>query len=314
MVRENAEQLRAVRWNRKRNGTLLEAHVTQGSHKRVWWECGQGHEWQAPVYSVRMDEAGCPYCAGKRPILGETDLTATHPRIAEMWHKDNPKGPESVTAGSHKKALWQCEKGHQWEAAVNSVALDGCGCPYCAGRKAIPGETDLATLYPEIAASWDAERNGVLTADQVLPSAHDKVWWRCEKDHVWQAMVFSRTRENGSGCPYCTGKKVLAGFNDLATLKPKLANEWYQPLNGTLTPADITPGSNKKVWWKCSDGHVWQAYVYSRTRRRASGCPICAGVVKKKGAVIQAEEILRSSELKHRTKRPVSGNTINLSL
>ena len=314
MTQENAELFRDIRWSKKRNGSLLERDVSTGSHKRVWWECGRGHQWQAPVYSVRTDDAGCPYCAGKRPIIGETDLCTTHPNIAAMWHKDNPNGPGSVTAGSHKKVLWQCEKGHQWEAAVTSVALDGCGCPYCAGRKAIPGETDLATVFPEIAASWDGERNGTLTSDQVLPSAHDKVWWRCEKDHVWQAMVFSRTRENGSGCPYCTGKKVLAGFNDLATVKPRLANEWYQPLNGTLTPQDITIGSNKKVWWKCGEGHVWQAYVYSRTRRKGSNCPICAGVVKKKGAAVLVEETLRSSAGKRRTEHPAMGNANNLSL
>ena len=315
MEQERTELRQAARWSRKRNGSLLESHVTDGSHKRVWWECSQEHTWQAPVYSVRIDGAGCPYCAGRYPILGETDLSTTHPQIAAMWHKRNPKGPESVTAGSHKKVWWQCERGHEWETTVSSVALEGSGCPYCMGRKAIPGETDLATICPEIAASWDWERNGSLTPERVLPSAHDKVWWRCELGHFWQAMVFSRTGEKSSGCPYCTGKKVLAGFNDLATVKPNLAKEWFQPLNETLTPSDVTTGSNKKVWWKCGEGHVWQAYVYSRTRRKGTGCPVCAGVVKKKGAAAaMAEGQLRSTPTKHRPVRPETGNQINLSL
>ena len=49
MTQENAELFRDIRWNQKRNGSLLEGNVSAGSHKRVWWECGRGHEWQAPV-------------------------------------------------------------------------------------------------------------------------------------------------------------------------------------------------------------------------------------------------------------------------
>ena len=37
------------------------------------------------------------------------------------------------------------------------------------------------------------------------------------------------------------------------------------PLNGGLTPQMVTVGSHQKVWWVCSEGHVWKAVVYSRT-------------------------------------------------
>ena len=47
-----------------------------------------------------------------------------------------------------------------------------------------------------------------------------------------------------------------------------------------LTPEQVTLGSNKKVWWRCSERHIWQAAIYARTRTRGSGCPICAGTVK----------------------------------
>ena len=185
----------------------------------------------------------------------------------------------AVTLGSHRKLWWRCEKGHSWEATVYSVTIAGCSCPYCSGLKAIPGENDMRTLHPELMTQWDYDKNAQLP-ETVLPGSHEKAWWRCEKGHSWQAMPFSRTKEKGSGCPYCTGKKVLVGFNDLQSLRPKLAKEWHCSLNGELEPTDVTLGSNKKVWWCCGEGHVWQAAVYSRTRARASGCPVCAGVVK----------------------------------
>lgn len=194
----------------------------------------------------------------------------------------NALPPERVTPGSHKKVWWRCEAGHTWQAPVHSVALDGCGCPYCSGRRAIPGKTDLVTAEPELAAQWDYDKNGDTDPRQVLPSAHGKVWWKCSLGHSWQAAPFSRTKERGTGCPYCSGKRVLPGFNDLQTRRPEIACQWHRSLNGKLTPLDVTPGSNKKVWWRCGSGHSWQAAIYSRTRKKAAACPICAGTVKAK--------------------------------
>ena len=85
-----------------------------------------------------------------------------------------------------------------------------------------------------------------------------------------------------SGCPYCAGKKVLAGFNDLATTEPEIAAQWHPALNGALTPRMVTAGSHKKVWWLCAEGHVWKAAIYSRTGKQRRGCPVCSGVVNGK--------------------------------
>ncbi len=202
-----------------------------------------------------------------------------------LWHteKNDTLIPEKIKTGSHKKVWWRCDKGHSWQAPVYFITISGGGCPYCSGMRAISGENDLATQFPEMAKEWDHVRNGSLAPNNMLPQSRIKVWWRCELGHSWKAAPYSRTRENGSGCPYCTGKKVLPGFNDLATLKPALAKEWYHPLNGDLKPSDVTPGSNKKVWWRCSEGHVWQAAIYARTRQKGTGCPICAKSARVRG-------------------------------
>jgi hypothetical protein len=40
-------------------------------------------------------------------------------------------------------------------------------------------------------------------------------------------------------------------------------------------PDEVLPGSNLKVWWKCSLGHTWAASVNNRSK--GSGCPYCTG-------------------------------------
>ena len=97
---------------------------------------------------------------------------------------------------------------------------------------------------------------------------------------MYKAAVYSRAA--GTGCPYCAGRKVLTGFNDLGTLLPEAAKEWHPTLNGSLSPAQVTRGSKKQVWWQCREGHVWKAAIYSRTRQKAAGCPVCTGKVKMK--------------------------------
>ena len=125
---------------------------------------------------------------------------------------------------------------------------------------------------------WDTEKNAPDTPQTVSYGSQRKIWWRCEKGHTWQAPVYSRT--GGAGCPYCTGRKVLPGFNDLASLEPQVATQWDTERNGSLRPDQVTVGSGKRVWWRCEEGHVWKAKVYSRTGKMRTGCPVCAGVAK----------------------------------
>lgn len=84
------------------------------------------------------------------------------------------------------------------------------------------GENDLAHLQPEIAAQWDKRKNGCLKPSDVAVSSNRPVWWRCELGHSYRATVSSRTQRK-AGRPYCAGRKVLKGFNDLKTLCPGVA-------------------------------------------------------------------------------------------
>ena len=50
----------------------------------------------------------------------------------------------------------------------------------------------------------------------------------------------------------------------LEVVLPDLALQWHPTKNGILRPTDFTPGSNKKVWWICNNGHEWHAPINSR--------------------------------------------------
>ena len=261
-------------WNYKKNGNLKPEHFSANSHKKAWWKCSKGHEWQASIAN-RNKGHGCPYCSGKKALRGYNDLQTVNPNLSKEWNYEKNDGltPIDVTSNSNKKVWWRCEKGHEWEARINSRS-DGNGCPYCSGRYAIKGENDLQTVNPDLAKEWNYEKNNGLMPNDVLPSSNKKVWWKCDKGHEWQSTIANRT--DGHGCPYCSGRFVIKGENDLQTVNPDLAKEWNYEKNNELTPSDFLPNSNKKVWWKCSKGHEWQSTINNRNKGR--GCPKCAKI------------------------------------
>ena len=130
----------------------------------------------------------------------------------------------------------------------------------------------LASHHRSLAREWHPTRNGELTPATVARAARRRVWWKCRRGHEWEAAVYSRSL-GGNGCPYCAGKRA-GRDNSLRKLYPRVAREWHPTKNGNLTPADVTRGSKKRVWWVCRHGHEWQAPVHERTAGR--GCPYCA--------------------------------------
>ena len=141
-------------------------------------------------------------------------------------------------------------------------------------------EKSLFCKYPILSKQWDHSKNGKLTPVDVTPGSGIIIWWLCEKKECgqsWQAAIDKRTRHKGSGCPFCSGRKVWSG-NSLKYLRPDLAEQWYFLKNGELKPSEVTLCSSKMVWWKCDKcNHVWEAKIYSRTKSKAEGmgCPSC---------------------------------------
>jgi hypothetical protein len=232
--------------------------VTASSDKKVDWKCKFGHTWRAVIAS-RSQGRGCPVCVGKTALKGFNDLATVNPELAAQadgWD------PTTLTAGSGKKVDWKCELGHTWIARV-AKRSSGQGCPACSGHKVLVGFNDLATTNPELAAQadgWDATT--------VSRGAMDRVDWKCELGHTWNTAVTNRI--TGSGCPICSNKQVLVGYNDLATTNPELAAQadgW--------DPRTLTAWSNKQVGWRCHFGHIWNASVGSRSAKQ--GCPVCSG-------------------------------------
>jgi len=264
----------AKEWHPSKNKDLTPDQIVAGSNKRVWWQCINGHEWEAIIATRTVFHSECPVCARRQPAKEVTDLASSRPELAREWHyeKNAPLLPSHISTGSGKKVWWRCSLGHEWEATVNHRSY-GLGCPVCTGRKALAGFNDFATLSPQLAKEWHPTKNGELLPSQVTKAHRAPVWWQCEAGHEWQTPVYVRLRYKSS-CPYCTGRRVIEGETDLLTLNPELAREWNHQKNESLLPNMVAAYSNQRVWWQCDKGHEWQAAISNRNQGR--GCPYCS--------------------------------------
>lgn len=264
-------------WDFKKNNEtgLDPAKTSIQSGKKAWWICQFGHSYYSKIQH-RSKGVGCPYCSGRLPIIGVNDLETVNPTLALEWNynKNGSLKPCDVKSGTNKKVWWVCNNGHEWEANISS-RNSGKNCPYCSGRLAIGGKTDLATIRSDLLTVWNYKKNISISPKNISIGSNKKVWWIGKCGHEWEDRVNHIAKLDKINCPYCTGKRVLRGFNDLQSKNPNVALEWDYEKNFPLLPTDITEHSNKKVWWKCKNGHEWQIEVTNRTY--GSGCPYCSG-------------------------------------
>jgi hypothetical protein len=144
----------------------------------------------------------------------------------------------------------------------------------------LPEFDNSVASIPKLCQEWDYERNINYTPEMFSLGSRERVWWKCEKGHVWKTRIGYRTAErHQAGCPECAGQK-LGKDNHLAVRCPELVGEWDIERNNGLRPDEVSPGNKHKVWWRCIKGHNWQATIRSRAYGK-HGCPHCYNECRK---------------------------------
>jgi DNA-directed RNA polymerase subunit RPC12/RpoP len=262
----------AAEWHPTKNGAQRPEDFTFGSGRKFWWLASCGHEWESAP-NQRTSGYSCPYCSSRLVLSGTNDLATRYPEIALEWHpsRNGDLRAESVPPFSNKSVWWLGACGHEWTSTV-AARIKAIGCPYCSNKRVLEGFNDLATVRPDLAAEWHPTKNGTLLPSAVALGSSKRIHWLGPCGHQWAQTV--NDRKNGAGCPFCKGKAVLKGFNDLATVRPDLAAEWHPTKNGERIPESQSAGQKVLVWWLGSCGHEWKASINNRSD--GSGCPSCS--------------------------------------
>lgn len=230
--------------------------------------CDLGHEW-----SSHNKFSKCSYCTNRKVLEGFNDFGCKHPQLVSEWSESNESSPHNFVSGSNTSVEWKCSNGHVWMAPIASRSK-GAGCRKCFFQKA--KEDDLwnnrrtkflkderPELFYEV---LDKKKN-----DSISFSSHKKIDWKCHLGHVYE--LAPNVRVGGRGCPYCAGRKVLVGFNDIASKLPDLVDQLVNPSDGKFAFWIREP-----VEWKhiTENGieHVWS--MTAQSRADGGGCTVCS--------------------------------------
>ena len=291
----------ARQWHPTLNHPKTPKDVFPKSEKpEFWWKCLKGHEYEASTKS-RSNGLDCKTCK-----IYKNSIIFKKPNLLKEWHptKNNSKKPGDFNYGSKEKIWWKCYEGkwqggkkegdkaddHEWEATLHTRS-NGRGCRVCRGEIAVPSNC-LKTTNPKISKQWHSsiinlnskktplKLNGNKTPNNFTAGSNEKIWWKCDQgdDHVWNASIKDRSKENGNGCPVCSGNRVVPS-NCLVTTNSDIAKQWCIKENSPKNPLNFTSGSNEVIIWQCPyvKSHKWKAKIKSRTHPETpTGCEKCS--------------------------------------
>lgn len=283
-------------------GFLAEWHATKNVglspdkkgiwHRKVWWLCACGREWQASLQARARREKTQGKCGECRRLDSKRGPFVSECELLPDWHTEKNAGldPSKVKTGSGDRVWWRCKGGHSWQASPRSrwafkTPPSGerhrPGCPRCARI----GCT-VAERRPDLAREWHPAN--AIAADKTAIFGKDPVRWSCSTcSHDWIATPMDRAMSSKASftCPECL--KVQASRGDLKAktklargVEPrvrddeKLAQLYHPTKNGPQGAARALLSSRSHYWWKCSEGHEWRAAPLDARE----GCPTCKNI------------------------------------
>lgn len=196
----------AKEWSPNNKKTASE--VFPSSHTSYLWICPKCRNEYPASAANRSKGKGCPFCNNRKPIKGKTDFKTLFPLVAKEWDysKNGKSLPEDYLPHSDAEMWWICSRGHSFPQRISKRSI-GQGCPFCANLRVIPGENDLATLRPDLAAEWNVQRNEKSPSEVKLKS-NTYAWWKCSLcGKEWQAYVYNRAKSKNANCIECNRLK-----------------------------------------------------------------------------------------------------------
>lgn len=138
--------------------------------------------------------------------------------------------------------------------------------------------------YNYLLEEWDFELNKDLDPKNFSAGSSQKVWWRCKScSYNWMTAIYNRTKKKGTGCPKCNGTIIRKEKSNslLASHKQIVDESWDYEFN-TINPNEVSSGSGKVVFWKCSN-HTEPFEMEIRLRVRGYNCNYCRNTKLLKG-------------------------------
>ncbi|NLE27705.1 MAG: zinc-ribbon domain-containing protein [Clostridiaceae bacterium] len=264
--------LLAAEWSPKNKRTP--DSVRCDSRLDAFWECPDCKGVYNEIIDDReVGDESCPFCSKGKLLAGLNDLATTHPELAAEWSPRNEKPASAVKKEYRYHALWVCpDCGNDYRTSVSEREVGDKRCYYCYGSYVKKGYNDLATTHPELVKEWSP--NNEKTPNVVRKSHCYTALWTCPKCNGEYSYRIMDREIGDDSCPVCADKKVLRGYNDLATVAPLLALEWSP--NNKRTIYDVRRSLRVDALWTCPKCNGEYQFRIADREVGDDACPVCA--------------------------------------
>ena len=156
----------------------------------------------------------CPYCTHLLPNPKTESIDVVKPLLIEEWQSDIYGSISAVFPSSTAKVNWKCRRCQgEFEARIcEREENDNC-CPYCFGRKVLPGYNSFDVTQPILVQEWDYLNNILLAnPSEVSEKSRINVWWTCKNngEHRYKMSLYNRVlfeKRHKEPCLICKGRR-----------------------------------------------------------------------------------------------------------
>ena len=209
--------------------------VALNSHKKFWFDCECGHEFEKCLLNINQGDTWCPYCYNRK-LCGKCEICynksfASHPK-SSCWSEENSITPNLVLKGSEKKFYFNCDKcQHKLFISLKKISSQGRWCSFCSHQK-LCENIECKMCFNNSFAS--VERSKYLNDKSVNPrylfKSTNKIYkFDCDNcNKVFPCQLSDITK--GVWCSFCVNKTEKILFDKLVekydTLKRQYKVEW----------------------------------------------------------------------------------------
>jgi very-short-patch-repair endonuclease len=213
--------------------------VALNSHKKFWFDCECGHQFESSLLNINQSNNWCPYCSKPSQKLCDNDNCnscfvnsfASHEKSI-YWSNENELKPRQVFRGTDKKKfIFNCICGHKLEMIIKNITSKGHWCSFCSHQKLCEIKECQMCLNNSFAS---VERNKYLNDKNINPrtlfkSTNKKFDFDCDIcNKIFACQLSEVTR--GVWCSFCVNKTELILFDKLKekynTLKRQYKVDW----------------------------------------------------------------------------------------
>ena len=254
----HSDQLNLIKLAAVNNrGKCLSKNYIDSKHK-LKFQCKKKHEWSALPQPI-LKGVWCPTCGrAKAKESQKHDPIKSIKLMSQLAKNKDGKCLSSKYLGIEKKLLWQCKEGHKWKS-LPYVIRSGHWCPVCS--KSGPNAKKDIKFCHDLAKKNEGE-----CLSKNYKGIHEKLKWRCKKNHVW--LISPHSINRGSWCSRCgrktTGDKLRKSIKEAQIIAKK---------NKGICLSKNYENCRIKLKWKCEKGHEWES-GYSNIKS-GRWCPRC---------------------------------------